>query len=71
MVLTISSFKQMITVFLLQYYGKYEHLEYSQKIRDRHRHRWAVGDWTDDSDQMILIMQSLTNNEGEVKQNNK
>ncbi|XP_046563667.1 uncharacterized protein LOC124272507 isoform X1 [Haliotis rubra] len=32
-----------------------------------HRTRWEEGDWTDDTDQMILILQSLTDNEGQVK----
>ncbi len=40
-------------------YGEYKKLEYSQKIGDMHRSRWKEGDWTDDSDQMILIMESL------------
>ena len=50
----------------LQYYKDYSTLEYSQKVRDEHRKRWAVGDWTDDSDQMLLIMLSLVENDGEV-----
>eukprot|EP00058_Branchiostoma_floridae_P016229 XP_002601717.1 hypothetical protein BRAFLDRAFT_76064 [Branchiostoma floridae] len=35
-------------------------LEYDMKVSDRHRDSWRTGDWTDDSDQMILIMQALT-----------
>lgn len=34
-------------------------LRYEHKIKDNHRKRWANGDWTDDSDQMICIMKSL------------
>jgi len=34
-------------------------LEYEKTIQDEHRKNWAVGDWTDDSDQMILILQQL------------
>ncbi|CAD5116261.1 DgyrCDS5169 [Dimorphilus gyrociliatus] len=34
-------------------------LKYSHKVKDRHRGRWVIGDWTDDSDQMICIMRSL------------
>lgn len=34
--------------------------------QDEHRNRWERGDWTDDSDQMILIMQSLMENQGHV-----
>ncbi|XP_064632971.1 ADP-ribosylarginine hydrolase Tri1-like [Lineus longissimus] len=47
-------------------YGKYKNLEYKHKIPDMHRYRWETGDWTDDSDQMILIMQSLTENNGKI-----
>eukprot|EP00735_Rhodelphis_limneticus_P002474 TRINITY_DN1335_c0_g1::TRINITY_DN1335_c0_g1_i1::g.19941::m.19941 TRINITY_DN1335_c0_g1::TRINITY_DN1335_c0_g1_i1::g.19941 ORF type:complete len:567 (-),score=87.18,sp/Q9Z2V5/HDAC6_MOUSE/45.45/5e-21,ADP_ribosyl_GH/PF03747.9/1.2e+03,ADP_ribosyl_GH/PF03747.9/9.1e-59,zf-UBP/PF02148.14/9.5e-17,zf-UBP/PF02148.14/3.2e+03 TRINITY_DN1335_c0_g1_i1:73-1773(-) len=32
--------------------------------RDRHRSRWAKGDWTDDTDQMILILDGLLVNSG-------
>ncbi|XP_033106592.1 uncharacterized protein LOC117108617 isoform X2 [Anneissia japonica] len=45
-------------------------LEYSSKTlipkQFRHQHRFPVADWTDDSDQMILIMQSLTDNKGKT-----
>ncbi|CAD5116266.1 DgyrCDS5173 [Dimorphilus gyrociliatus] len=46
------------------YYLKYlkEGLRYKHKIPDKHRRRWDQGDWTDDSDQMICIMQSLSEN---------
>lgn len=43
------------------------HLEYEMKNNDSHRWRWETGDWTDDSDQMILILQSLLDNKGKVK----
>jgi ADP-ribosylglycohydrolase len=32
---------------------------YSQIIQDHHRRRWAIGDWTDDTDQMLCILDSL------------
>ncbi len=51
---------------LLQQYGEHKELEYEHKIPDMHRCRWKNGDWTDDSDQMILIMQSLVDKEGQV-----
>ena len=42
------------------------HLEFKHKVFDMHRGRWEVGDWTDDSDQMILIMDSICDNDGQV-----
>lgn len=54
------------TTLLFQNYGKFKKLEYEQKVPDMHRQRWETGDWTDDSDQMILIMQSLRDNDGKV-----
>ena len=39
-------------------------LEYNQKVDDRHRCNWEFGDWTDDSDQMILILRTLVENNG-------
>ncbi|XP_052082836.1 ADP-ribosylarginine hydrolase Tri1-like isoform X3 [Mytilus californianus] len=43
-------------------------LEYRHKqiLCDFHRSRWQEGDWTDDSDQMILIMRSLVDCGGKV-----
>ena len=41
-------------------------LEYNQKVMDRHRCNWRNGDWTDDSDQMILILRTLVENHGKV-----
>ncbi|KAK3596766.1 hypothetical protein CHS0354_038766 [Potamilus streckersoni] len=48
------------------HYRRHSELEYHHKYEDFHRSRWAEGDWTDDSDQMILIMESLTENGGLV-----
>ncbi|CAB3981295.1 Hypothetical predicted protein [Paramuricea clavata] len=39
-------------------------LEYNQKVADLHRCNWKEGDWTDDSDQMILILRTLVQNGG-------
>ncbi|XP_019633344.1 PREDICTED: uncharacterized protein LOC109476765 [Branchiostoma belcheri] len=47
-----------------QYYRR--PLEYDMKASDRHRNSWITGDWTDDSDQMILIMQALTRARGKA-----
>lgn len=46
--------------------NKLPELEYSMKYRDLHRERFATGDWTDDSDQMILILLSLVANNGQM-----
>jgi ADP-ribosylglycohydrolase len=32
---------------------------YSQIVQDPHRRRWAIGDWTDDTDQMLCILDSI------------
>ena len=42
-------------------------LEYDMKYKDFHRERFDTGDWTDDSDQMILILLSLVENSGKVR----
>ena len=34
---------------------------YSQIIQDKHRRRWAKGAWTDDTDQMLCILDSILN----------
>ena len=47
--------------------SKMPNLEYPMKYRDFHRERFATGDWTDDSDQMILILRSLLDNNGKVR----
>lgn len=50
-----------------KYYGKKpKMLLYSQKVPDFHRGRWKDGDWTDDTDQMILILHSILFNKGQV-----
>ncbi|GFR87273.1 adenylosuccinate lyase [Elysia marginata] len=41
-------------------------LLYSQKVNDVHRERWKDGDWTDDTDHVVVIMQSLLYNKGEA-----
>lgn len=38
------------------------------KVPDMHRERFKTGDWTDDTDQMILIMQSIVEQKGEVSE---
>ena len=33
--------------------------DYSQIVQDDHRRRWQRGDWTDDTDRMLCILDSL------------
>ena len=33
--------------------------DYSQIVQDNHRHRWQRGDWTDDTDMMLCILDSF------------
>lgn len=40
--------------------------EHKSLVDNPHQNRWNVGDWSDDSDQTILILISLTENKGEV-----
>jgi ADP-ribosylglycohydrolase len=35
---------------------------YSDIVRDKHRSRWEVGDWTDDTDQFLCICNSIIKN---------
>jgi hypothetical protein len=39
--------------------------------QDSHRARWPLYDWTDETDQMILILQSIVANQGEVSCHNE
>lgn len=64
----------LLTEFLTKeeaktYYGQVKkNLEYKHKaiVGDFHRSRWKEGDWTDDSDQMLMILMSITENKGKV-----
>ncbi|XP_028414474.1 uncharacterized protein LOC114537610 [Dendronephthya gigantea] len=47
------------------FFTKDINLEYNMKSDDGHRIRWVQGDWTDDSDQMILILQTLLEGNGQ------
>ena len=56
------------TIFL--YYG-ISHINYNHYYFDSHRMKWMdknyiCNDWTDDTDQMILILDSLIKNNGNV-----
>lgn len=35
---------------------------YADIVQDRHRRRWRIGDWTDDTDQMLCIFDSILEN---------
>ncbi|XP_070558795.1 microtubule-associated protein 1B-like [Ptychodera flava] len=52
------------------WYGDLHELELKDKERvggQFHQSRWEIGDWTDDSDQMILILQSILDRNGQVE----
>jgi len=36
--------------------------DYREIVQDQHRCRWQIGDWTDDTDQMLCILDSLIEN---------
>jgi ADP-ribosylglycohydrolase len=38
--------------------------EYSQIVQDKHRSRWEIGDWTDDTDQYLFICDSIIKSGG-------
>ncbi|EGC28948.1 hypothetical protein DICPUDRAFT_159538 [Dictyostelium purpureum] len=41
-------------------------IDFPNYITNRHNRRWDKGDWTDDTDQMILILQTLIECNGEI-----
>jgi hypothetical protein len=51
-----------------RYREVYKNLELIHKkiIPDVHRRKWLIGEWTDESDMMILILQTIIVNKGEV-----
>ena len=40
---------------------------FEQIIQDRHRARWKVGDWTDDTDMMLCIANAFISDNGEIR----
>lgn len=50
--------KRFIEIYYPQGYS-----HYNQIVPDRHRSRWKKGEWTDDTDQMLCILQSIIQNE--------
>jgi len=51
-----------------EFYGDKEFISYEDIRQDAHRRRWARGDWTDDTDQAILILDGLLENGGKVSE---
>ncbi|MDR2641360.1 MAG: ADP-ribosylglycohydrolase family protein [Planctomycetaceae bacterium] len=41
---------------------------YNQFVRDKHRSRWQIGDWTDDTDQMLCIANAIIKDKDIVPQ---
>lgn len=50
---------EFLTKNLINYYYPNGLQEYSQIIQDKHRIRWKRGEWTDDTDQMLCILDSI------------
>jgi ADP-ribosylglycohydrolase len=50
-------------------YYKNKEFKYDNMVQDGHRSRWVTGDWTDDSDQMILILRDIIENNGTPSSN--
>lgn len=48
------------------HYGKDGPERYDQIVQDFHRSRWDQGDWTDDTDQLLLILQMIVEGKGQV-----
>ncbi|KAJ5076604.1 hypothetical protein M0811_06184 [Anaeramoeba ignava] len=48
------------------YFYDFEFFDYEKLVNDGHRSRWIKGDWTDDSDQMLLILDGILENNGKV-----
>ena len=42
---------------------------YGQIFQDRHRKRWEIGDWTDDTDMMLCIAEAVIEDKGVSLQN--
>ena len=51
----------------VEFYGPNADFQPGQEVfPDEHRMMWCAGDWTDDTDQQILLMQSLLNTKGQA-----
>eukprot|EP01105_Mastigella_eilhardi_P028243 TRINITY_DN918_c0_g1_i10.p2 TRINITY_DN918_c0_g1~~TRINITY_DN918_c0_g1_i10.p2 ORF type:complete len:617 (+),score=123.79 TRINITY_DN918_c0_g1_i10:3185-5035(+) len=60
----------LATEFMTQAQAHFQYgggpIDFSDFVRCRHRNRWILGDWTDDTDQMVLILQQLLETGGDV-----
>ena len=59
---------KLFCFFPQKYKEVHNKLEYVHKkmLPDVHRRKWNIGDWTDETDHMLLILQSILNKQGEV-----
>lgn len=62
------SHSKNVCFFPQKYKEVHNKLEYVHKkmLPDVHRRKWNIGDWTDETDHMLLILQSILNKQGEV-----
>ena len=59
----------LIVILGLQVYGSVSsklELVHRKLRQDAHRSHWELYDWTDESDQMILLLQSVVAHNGQV-----
>jgi len=53
---------------VLEEYGDKPNIPFPDFSRNHHNSRWVKGDWTDDSDQMILIIECLLEGKGTLSE---
>merc|ERR1719235_2979601 len=47
-----------------QHYPDSSQLSPATRVEDRHRSRWDLGDWTDDTDQLVLLLDAVVAGNG-------
>ena len=40
----------------------------ASRVEDKHRKRWAQGDWTDDTDQMVILLDAIVAGSGVLQE---
>ena len=55
---------EFLTKSQVKEWYRYGLTRYGQILRDDHTRRWTVGSWTDDTDQMLCILDSLLEKKG-------